>query len=199
MRVANQVGKSSVFSLSFSASIVVCADKGRSSAANRLLNYAAFTNWSPNRREEMPPQVLLTATGFAARETLAMFRKHNIATAPLLLRVRLSEHVAQVDPGQQPDALTARLFDYCCAVPKAAAAAARLLPKSSLLCLSLASTASRDPGSRAAISSSLTHPLNASGRASKQIISFFIVVFPFHCGSNRQLRLRFLREPEQLF
>jgi len=34
----------------------------------------------------MLPQVLLTATGFAAREALAMLRKHNTATAPLLLR-----------------------------------------------------------------------------------------------------------------
>ena len=37
--------------------------------------------------EEVSPQILLTATGFAAREALALFRKHNIATAPLLLRV----------------------------------------------------------------------------------------------------------------
>ncbi len=37
-------------------------------------------------------QVLPTATGFAARETLAMLRKHNIATAPLLERAGLSEH-----------------------------------------------------------------------------------------------------------
>ena len=29
---------------------------------------------------EMPPQGLLTATGFAAREALAVLRKHNIAT-----------------------------------------------------------------------------------------------------------------------
>ena len=42
--------------------------------------------------EEMPPQVLLSATGFAAREALAALRKHNIATAPLLLRAGLSEH-----------------------------------------------------------------------------------------------------------
>jgi Arabinose-binding domain of AraC transcription regulator, N-term len=42
--------------------------------------------------EEMPPQVLPTATGFAAREALALLRKHNIATAPLLLRAGLSEH-----------------------------------------------------------------------------------------------------------
>jgi NAD(P)-dependent dehydrogenase (short-subunit alcohol dehydrogenase family) len=47
---------------------------------------------SPNVTEEMPPQVLLTATGFAAREALAVLRKHNIATAPLLLRAGLSEH-----------------------------------------------------------------------------------------------------------
>ena len=42
--------------------------------------------------EEIPAQVLLTATGFAAREAIAMLRKHNIATAPLLLRAGLSEH-----------------------------------------------------------------------------------------------------------
>jgi hypothetical protein len=41
--------------------------------------------------EEMPTQFLLTATGFAAREGLAALRKHNIATAPLLLRAGLSE------------------------------------------------------------------------------------------------------------
>jgi hypothetical protein len=44
---------------------------------------------SPNMTEEMRPQVLLTATGFAAREALALLRKHNIATAPLLLRAGL--------------------------------------------------------------------------------------------------------------
>ena len=42
--------------------------------------------------EEIPPQVLLTTTGFAAREAIAMLRKHNIATAPFLLRAGLSEH-----------------------------------------------------------------------------------------------------------
>ena len=42
--------------------------------------------------EEMPAQGLPTATGFAAREALALLRKHNIATAPLLLRAGLSEH-----------------------------------------------------------------------------------------------------------
>jgi AraC-like DNA-binding protein len=42
--------------------------------------------------EEIPPQVLLTASGFAAREALAVLRKHNIATAPLLLRAGLSAH-----------------------------------------------------------------------------------------------------------
>ena len=41
---------------------------------------------------EMPAQGLLTATGFAAREALAVLRKHNIATAPLLLRAGLWEH-----------------------------------------------------------------------------------------------------------
>ena len=40
----------------------------------------------------MPPRVLLTATGFAAKEALALLRKHNIATAPLLLRAGLWEH-----------------------------------------------------------------------------------------------------------
>jgi hypothetical protein len=45
---------------------------------------------TPNMTEEMPPQVLPTATGFAAREALAMLRKRNIATAPLLLRAGLS-------------------------------------------------------------------------------------------------------------
>jgi Arabinose-binding domain of AraC transcription regulator, N-term len=43
-------------------------------------------------RKERPPQVLLTATGFAAREAIALLRKHDIATAPLLLRAGLSEH-----------------------------------------------------------------------------------------------------------
>jgi AraC-like DNA-binding protein len=42
--------------------------------------------------EEMPPQVLPTATGFAAREALAVLRKHNVVTAPLLHRAGLSEH-----------------------------------------------------------------------------------------------------------
>jgi hypothetical protein len=42
--------------------------------------------------EEAPPQVLLTATGFATRVALAVLRKHKIATAPLLLRAGLSEH-----------------------------------------------------------------------------------------------------------
>src|SRR5580704_1243112 len=56
--------------------------------ANRLLDPAKFTKGSPNKM----PQVLLTATGFAAREALALLRKHNIATAALLLRAGLSEH-----------------------------------------------------------------------------------------------------------
>jgi hypothetical protein len=43
-------------------------------------------------RKGMPPHVLLTATGFAAREAIALLRKHKIATAPLLLRAGLSEH-----------------------------------------------------------------------------------------------------------
>jgi Arabinose-binding domain of AraC transcription regulator, N-term len=41
---------------------------------------------------DVPPQVLPTTTGFAAREALSVLRKHNIATAPLLLRAGLSEH-----------------------------------------------------------------------------------------------------------
>jgi hypothetical protein len=57
--------------------------------ANRLLNYAKFTKRSPNMTEETRPQVLATATGFAAREAAALLRKHNIATAPL--RAGLSE------------------------------------------------------------------------------------------------------------
>ena len=35
----------------------------------------------------MPAQVLLTATGFAARKARAMLRKRKIATAPLLLEL----------------------------------------------------------------------------------------------------------------
>ena len=35
---------------------------------------------------------LPTTTGFAAREAMAMLRKHNVTTAPLLLRAGLSEH-----------------------------------------------------------------------------------------------------------
>ena len=42
--------------------------------------------------EETSQQGLPTTTGFAAREAIAMLRKHNIATAPLLLRAGLSEH-----------------------------------------------------------------------------------------------------------
>jgi AraC-like DNA-binding protein len=43
-------------------------------------------------REETSQRGLPTTTGFAAREALAALRKHNIATAPLLLRAGLSEH-----------------------------------------------------------------------------------------------------------
>jgi hypothetical protein len=43
-------------------------------------------------KEETSERGLPTTTGFAAREALAMLRKHNIATAPLLLRAGLSEH-----------------------------------------------------------------------------------------------------------
>ena len=42
--------------------------------------------------EETSQRGLPTTTGFAAREAIAMLRKHNIATAPLLLRAGLSEH-----------------------------------------------------------------------------------------------------------
>ena len=43
-------------------------------------------------KEETSQRGLPTTTGFAAREAIAMLRKHNIATAPLLLRAGLSEH-----------------------------------------------------------------------------------------------------------
>ena len=43
-------------------------------------------------KEETSQPGLPTTTGFAAREALAALRKHNIATAPLLLRAGLSEH-----------------------------------------------------------------------------------------------------------
>ena len=43
-------------------------------------------------REETSQQGLPTTTGFAAREAIALLRKHNIAAAPLLLRAGLSEH-----------------------------------------------------------------------------------------------------------
>jgi hypothetical protein len=43
-------------------------------------------------REETSQRGLPTTTGFAAREAIAVLRKHNIATAPLLLRAGLSEH-----------------------------------------------------------------------------------------------------------
>ena len=42
--------------------------------------------------EETSPRGLPTTTGFAAREAIAMLRKHDIASAPLLLRAGLSEH-----------------------------------------------------------------------------------------------------------
>jgi hypothetical protein len=42
--------------------------------------------------EETSQRGLPTTTGFAAREAIAMLRKRNIATAPLLLRAGLSEH-----------------------------------------------------------------------------------------------------------
>jgi hypothetical protein len=40
----------------------------------------------------MSQRGLPTTTGFAAREAIGMLLKHNIATAPLLLRAGLSEH-----------------------------------------------------------------------------------------------------------
>ena len=43
-------------------------------------------------KEETSQRGLPTTTGFAAREAIAMLRKRNIATAPLLLRAGLSEH-----------------------------------------------------------------------------------------------------------
>src|SRR5580698_213271 len=42
--------------------------------------------------EEASVRGLPTTTGFAAREAIAMLRKRNIATGPLLLRAGLSEH-----------------------------------------------------------------------------------------------------------
>jgi AraC-like DNA-binding protein len=42
--------------------------------------------------EETSQRGLPTTTGFAAREAIAVLRKHNIAIAPLLLRAGLSEH-----------------------------------------------------------------------------------------------------------
>ena len=68
------------------------ANRCLSLAANRLLNPAKFTKPSPHIMEEMPAQVLLATTGFASREGADVLRKHNIATAPLLLRAGLSEH-----------------------------------------------------------------------------------------------------------
>ena len=41
--------------------------------------------------EDTTGQVLPTATGFAARQAIAVLRKHNIEVAPLLRRVGLSE------------------------------------------------------------------------------------------------------------
>jgi AraC-like DNA-binding protein len=61
-------------------------------AANWLLNAAKVRQGIQNMMEGMPPQVLPTATGFAARQALAVLRKHNIATAPLLLRAGLWKH-----------------------------------------------------------------------------------------------------------
>ena len=42
--------------------------------------------------EDTTQQVLPTATGFAARQAIAVLRKRNIEVAPLLQRVGLSEH-----------------------------------------------------------------------------------------------------------
>jgi AraC-like DNA-binding protein len=54
--------------------------------------------------EETSQRGLPTTTGFAAREAVAMLRKHNIATAPLLLRAGLSEHglARAADEGNGP-------------------------------------------------------------------------------------------------
>ena len=41
--------------------------------------------------EDTTWQVLPTATGFAARQAIAVLRKHNIEVAPLLRRAGLSE------------------------------------------------------------------------------------------------------------
>ena len=55
-------------------------------------------------KEERVQRGLPTTTGFAAREALAALRKHNIATAPLLLRAGLSEHglARAADEGNGP-------------------------------------------------------------------------------------------------
>ena len=58
--------------------LLLLTDRGSSL---RLPNHAKVRQGSPNMTEEMSPQVLLTATGFAAGEALAVLRKHNIATA----------------------------------------------------------------------------------------------------------------------
>jgi hypothetical protein len=42
--------------------------------------------------EERPRHVLPTVTGIAARLTLAVLKKQNVAVAPLLRRAGLSEH-----------------------------------------------------------------------------------------------------------
>ena len=53
--------------------------------------------------EEMIEQVLPTATGFAAKEAIAVLRKHHVAIAPLLRRAGLSEHeLAQAEYDGSP-------------------------------------------------------------------------------------------------
>jgi hypothetical protein len=58
--------------------------------------------------EETSQRGLPTTTGFAAREGIAMLRKRNIATAPLLLRAGLSEH-AIAQAGDESDGLAQRV------------------------------------------------------------------------------------------
>ena len=53
--------------------------------------------------EETTRQVLPTATGFAAKEAIAVLRKHHVAIAPLLRRAGLSEHeLAQAEYDGSP-------------------------------------------------------------------------------------------------
>jgi hypothetical protein len=47
--------------------------------ANQLLNPAKFSKGSCEMTEETTDQVLPTATGFAAKEAVAILRKHDVA------------------------------------------------------------------------------------------------------------------------